>query len=155
MLANKYRTEQPSAQQHYIEGPNLNGMMPNPTTGAIYGAQSSPRPLNSAAPMNMVGRPGVQQRVNDTSSPLLASTPSASGQTPTNGPHTAGPSGSTSSTPQLTNATLKRKNQAGGESSSPTTAPGEHPPPAKRQARKHRKTTNASAIANANANTGS
>ena len=135
MLANKYRSE----QQPMLDGQLMNGMHPNAAAGGLYGAQSSPRPLNSTT--SATGRPGAQQRPGDTSSPLLGSTPSASGQTPTNGPLTAGPSGSTSSTPQLANATLKRKNPAGGDLSSPTTASGEQQqPPTKRQARKHRKT---------------
>ena len=85
---------------------------------------------------------GAPQRPGDQSSPLMASTPSASAQTPTNGPHPAGPSGSTTSTPQLTNATLKRKNQA-GDASSPTTGPGEQPP-AKRANRKRKMTAGGS-----------
>ncbi|THG95654.1 hypothetical protein EW145_g7919 [Phellinidium pouzarii] len=121
-----------------IDGNFANGIAPSPAV-TLY--QSSPTMEPSTTnqgglqpPANIPHRPpqnNAQQGPGE-SSPNMASTP-ASVQTPSAPPLSAGPT-STSSTPMIPHANLKRK---AGETSSPTTTSAEQqPPPAKRTQRK-------------------
>ncbi|KAH8115808.1 LIM-domain binding protein-domain-containing protein [Phellopilus nigrolimitatus] len=127
-----------NSPSHMMDAHLTNGVAASPAV-TLY--QSSP-PMEPATtnsgglqpPQNMAHRAAqnAAQGQGDTASPNMASTPSA--QTPSAPPLSAGPTTSTSSTPMLAHANLKRK---AGDTSSPTTAPSEQqPPPAKRAQRK-------------------
>ncbi|KAI5122137.1 hypothetical protein M0805_000784 [Coniferiporia weirii] len=121
-----------SSPGYAIDGNFANSMAPSPAV-TLY--QSSPvmepATTNSGGlqpPPGVSHRPGQSQGAGDTSSPNMASTP-VSAQTPSAPPLSAGPT-STSSTPMLPPANLKRK---AGETSSPTTTEQQQPPPKRTQ----------------------